>query len=71
MSLDAREIGQRIRSVRRNKKVRQRELGDILGFSENYIGKLETGKRIPSLDALVRIADYFDVSLDYLVRGKE
>ncbi len=42
-------------------------LGDILGISNQAVSLLEKGKRSPSFEILIAIADYFDVSLDYLV----
>ncbi len=42
-------------------------LGSILGISNQAVSLLEKGKRSPSFEVLIAIADYFDVSLDYLV----
>ena len=42
-------------------------LGMELGMSQNTISRYETGTREPSHDELITIADYFDVSIDYLL----
>lgn len=62
---------EQLRPLRQEKKLTMKELGEIVGTSEAAISTYETGKREPSLDVLCALADYFDVSLDYLVRGKE
>lgn len=45
----------------------QKALGDIIGLSDAAVTMLEKGRRMPSIEVLVAIADYFSVSLDYLV----
>lgn len=42
-----------------------------LGMSQNTISRYETGAREPSRDDLIAIADYFDVSVDYLLGRTE
>ena len=44
-----------------------KELGDIIGISDEAIRLMEKSKRSPSFEVLCKLADYFDVSLDYLV----
>jgi transcriptional regulator with XRE-family HTH domain len=39
----------------------------VLGIKKQAVHQWETMKNIPSTDALIALADYFDVSLDYLV----
>lgn len=62
-------LGKRIAYLRNSRKLTQRKLMDILKF-EN-LGKFETGGRKPNCDILMSIADYFDVSTDWLLYGKE
>jgi len=57
----------RLKELRKSNNIRQKELGDIIGISESAVSYLEKGKRSPSIEAVVAIADYFGVSLDYLV----
>lgn len=48
-----------------------RELADALEFkSHGFIGDLESGRRHPSLDLAVKIADYFGVTVDQLARDE-
>lgn len=49
-----------------NRKV----FGECCGLSKNAIGKYERGEREPTLDAAVKIADYCEVSLDWLTGRK-
>ncbi|KPU42131.1 HTH-type transcriptional regulator ImmR [Oxobacter pfennigii] len=60
-------FGERLKEIRIESKLTQEELGDMVGVSGNTISKYETGDREPSLDILTRIANYFNVSLDYLL----
>lgn len=58
---------ERLKSLRENRGISQRELRDQLGFSANAITGYESGKVLPRADNLVLIAEYFGVSCDYLL----
>ena len=60
-------IGERIKGLRLSKKVTQKEIADAIGVSSVSVQRFEYGSVRPSLDTLIALADYFDVSLDYLV----
>lgn len=45
----------------------QKQLGSECGLSERTIQSYELGERKPNYDALISLADYFEVSIDYLV----
>lgn len=60
----------RLKELRENRKLSQAELAKAVGVSVGLIGMYESGKRNPSKEKLEAIADYFNVSLDYL-NGKE
>lgn len=60
-------IGKNIRSLRKKKGVLQKDLGRLLGVSRNAICLYEKGLREPSVESLIKICDFFEVSLDYLV----
>ena len=60
-------IGQKIRELRLDKGLSQRQLGVCLGFCNQTISFWESGKREPDLDSVIKIAQFFDVTLDYLV----
>ncbi len=69
MEINAREIGQRIRALRMERGLTQQELADLIGISQNSISKIEPGLRVPSIDTFLVLAELFDVSIDYIVRG--
>ena len=60
-------IGKRIKKLRFDKEITQEELGKIIGVSTSMVGMYETNARKPSYDVLIKIADYFEVSTDYLL----
>jgi transcriptional regulator with XRE-family HTH domain len=56
-----------LKVLRANDKSSQKQLAEILGVSPQLIWKWETDKASPSPDMLKKIADYFNVSSDYLI----
>lgn len=60
-----------MRELRKARGWSAKQLGEMVGVAEVTISTYETGKRLPPVDVVCAIADIFDVSLDYLVRGKE
>lgn len=60
-------FAERLSVCRRNGKLSQKSLADIVGVSDAAINMMEKGKRAPSFQVLCALADHFDVSLDYLV----
>ena len=59
-------IGSVIRELRKEKGISQEELSVILGVTAQAVSKWENDNGLPDISLLVPIADYFDVSLDYL-----
>lgn len=57
----------RLKELRRAKKISQLKLAIDLNTNQNTISRYETGEREPGITELIRIADYFNVSLDYLM----
>lgn len=53
--------------MRREKNLSQKELGNKLGLAESTIGMYEQGKRQPDYETLLKIADFFEVTLDFLL----
>lgn len=60
-------FGKRIKSLRLEKQLRQKDLGDVFGVSESTIGMYERGQRQPDPDTIKEFARYFEVSTDYLL----
>jgi transcriptional regulator with XRE-family HTH domain len=57
----------RLRALRTEQKMSQEKLSEITGIPRAQIANFETGRVRPSLDALIVIADQFDVSIDWLL----
>lgn len=61
-------IGYRIRSLREKAKLSQAKLASALGdIKQPVLARYELGSIMPSYPVLIKIADYFDVSVDYLL----
>jgi transcriptional regulator with XRE-family HTH domain len=71
MYYDFKESGKRIKQIRKAEGLTQEQMAERLCLSLEHYGKFESGKRACSIDVLVSIATEFDVSLDYLILGKE
>lgn len=57
----------RLKELRKEKDLYQKELADKLNIGRTTIANYEQGKRFPDKDTLNKIADYFNVSVDYLL----
>lgn len=57
----------RLKELRLSNKLTLENLGKEIGSTKSTIANFENGNKKPSLDLLIKIADYFEVSLDYLV----
>lgn len=71
MNLDAKAISQRIKQFRKDNGLTQQQFADKIGISMNFLSKIESGMKIPSIDVFVEIAVQFEVSLDWVIMGKE
>lgn len=60
-------IGQKIKDLRKQKNITQDDLSKIIGITTSAVGLIETDARNPSLEVLTKLADYFDVTTDYLL----
>jgi transcriptional regulator with XRE-family HTH domain len=68
-SVFSRAIGARLRELREERGWTQRELDSRLGILQSKLSKYESGTHQPSLRTLVRMANLFGVSTDYLLTG--
>ena len=57
----------RLRELRKERGISQLKLAMDLNTNQNTISRYETGEREPGITELITLADYFDVSLDYLL----
>lgn len=61
------EIGSRLAELRRNHNLSQKKFSELLNISSGAVGMWETDKRKPDLDMIVVLADFYNVSVDYLL----
>lgn len=60
-------IGKRIKLLRTEKEVTQKELADFLGLTPKMISFYEKGERFPPHDIISKLSDYFNITTDYLL----
>lgn len=53
--------------LRKNKNVSQKELAEFLQMSQTAISHFETGRNEPDLKTVIKLADFFNCSIDYLL----
>lgn len=57
----------RIKDLREDRDLRQTDVAEATGIDQRTLSNYETGKTNPDSFALIRLADFFDVSIDYLL----
>ena len=57
----------RIKELRTQRKITQEELGKIINVQKAAVSKYELGRAVPSTDVLTKLANYFNVTTDYLL----
>ena len=65
--IDLIKAGQRLKELRKEKNISQLKLALDLSMNQNTISRYETGEREADYKTLIKIADYFNVSIDYLL----
>ena len=68
--MDEMKLGTRIAELRNINNITQLELAEKLGVTDRAVSKWETGSGYPDIALLPQISDIFNVSIDYLLRGK-
>lgn len=63
-------FSERLKTLRKEKKLTQKELAEQIGISQKSYSHWETGKNEPSFENLIKLADLLEVSLDWLF-GRE
>lgn len=71
MNYDMKESGLRIRQLRIQKELTQEEVAQLLNIDRSFYGRIESGQKGCSVDILVRLASFYETSLDYIVLGTE
>lgn len=71
MHFDRKSYGTRIRQLRISKGLTQEQLAERISISRTYIVKIESGLQIGPIEIAIELAKFFNVSLDFLLLGKE
>ena len=70
-------VGKRIRALRKERGLTQKELGDELNLDKTTISHYENGRRMPDLEFLKKVTNYFKVDIntffgtEYIVKSKQ
>ncbi|WP_195618283.1 helix-turn-helix domain-containing protein [Clostridium paraputrificum] len=60
-------LGDKIKSLRKEKRITQQEVANAIKVSQSTIGMIESGKKTGSPQTLIKLADFFGVTVDYLL----
>lgn len=60
-----------LKKIRKQKKLSQLKVAMDLSISREALSYYENGKRSPDIEMLIKLSDYFNVSIDYLIKGEE
>lgn len=60
-----------LKAIRKKKNLNQLKVAMDLSISREALCHYENGKRSPNIEMLVAFSEYFNVSIDYLITGKE
>ena len=65
------EIGSKLKEARMRTEFTQEQVSDAIGVSRQTISNWENEKSYPDIVSVIKLSDLYDVSLDYLLKGKE
>lgn len=71
MHFDRMAYGERIKRLRTGRELTQEQLAEKINVSRTYIVKIENGLQIGPIEIAIELAIFFDVSMDFLLLGKE
>lgn len=71
MHFDRTAYGERIKRLRTGRELTQEQLAEKINVSRTYIVKIENGVQIGPIEIAIELAMFFDVSMDFLLLGKE
>ena len=66
--MDKFNMGYRIKEARKNQKLTQEQLAERLDISVEFVGQIERGLKLPSIQVFVKLIEALNVSADYLLR---
>lgn len=61
------DFSERIVSLRKQRKLTQEKLGELVNMSQRSVANWESGERSPSISTLIELSDKFNVSIDYML----
>lgn len=64
-------FGKRLQELRKEHGLNQKDFAKAIGYSQAQISQWETNVNEPTASALIKIADYFNVEIDYLLGRKD
>jgi transcriptional regulator with XRE-family HTH domain len=64
-------MGERLRVLRLRRKISQEEVARHIGITRSAYSHYEINNRQPVYETLIKLADFFDVSLDYIIGGAQ
>ncbi|WP_455819684.1 helix-turn-helix domain-containing protein [Clostridium butyricum] len=64
-------LGDKIKELRKSKMLTQHQLADKLGIAQSSLGMIESNKRPAGRKTLIKLADFFGVTVDYLLSDDE
>ncbi|GAA0471718.1 helix-turn-helix transcriptional regulator [Alkalibacillus silvisoli] len=64
------ELHERLRLCREQKELKQNSVAEKIGVKNNTLSSYEKGDRTPDYKTLVKLADLYEVSVEYLIRGR-
>lgn len=67
LNVNLERMSETLRKLRESKGLTQPELGVLIGYDKATISSCENGHTLPKTDVLIRLSDYYDVSIDYLL----
>ena len=65
------DIGCKIKAARIEKKLTQEQVAELLGVSRQTISNWENEKSYPDIISVIKMSDYYEASLDYLLKGEQ
>ena len=67
MAIDYKDIGQRIKTIRTEKKFTQEQLSEMIGIGPSHMSHIESGKTVPSFEVFISILNALGCSADELL----
>lgn len=63
-------FGEKLKTLRQQRGLTMRTLGELLEVSDSYVSKMETGEKTPNVAMVLRVSHIFEVTTDVLIRDE-